>query len=182
MSANYPEPDNAIHWLPEPESPGHDPQPALQNWLTASGWLTSRLQQVCADGFRVEVLAPSTKLANNEAAGNIRRVILWCGNRACIYAETAIPDATASAQTWLADLGEEPLGQILETRQDVSRSPFEYALLSPIQIPSDIDIPPSASLWARRSDFSIGKDSLTVTEVFLPGINEIDQRRLRIAD
>ena len=99
-----------------------------------------------------------------------RRIILWCGNQPCIYAETCIPKSTTAAHPWLAQLGDEPLGEQLLQKTDVSRSDFVFALFPTEQLPAALDELKSEALWARRSDFSIGTDALTVTEVFLPGI------------
>jgi len=179
MSAKNPQPVNTMRWLTEPRWVGHTPSPTVLCWLTASGWLTSHLRRQCTPDVRVEVLQGGPELTADFVTDKVRRVILWCDDTPCIYAETAIPDGTSQTHPWLNELGDEPLGQALEIRADVSRSEFEYALITPEMLPADL--PRSATIsscWARRSVFSIGPDSLTVTEVFLPGIVAFEWQQL----
>lgn len=190
MSARQPHTDHALHWLATPDWPGHQPEASLRQWLTGGGWLTARLKQLSPAGFRVEVLPDARGLAHsladslteNAVGTTLRRVVIWCDNKACIYAETAIPRATSRAHPWLDTLGAEPLGQALENRADVSRSPFEYALVTSTALPDNISVAATESFWARRSIFSIGKETITVAEVFLPGINSLDPKPLQRSD
>jgi len=112
----------------------------------------------------------------------IREVVLSCGDTPCIYAETRIPGITLEQHSWLGSLGNEPLGESLETRSHFSRSNFEYALLDPSLLPQAVPIAQPVALWARRSDFFSGETSLTVTEIFLPGILKCERKRANIAD
>ena len=186
MSARQPHTDHALRWLAKPDWPGQQPESGLKLWLTGGGWLTARLKQLSPAGFRVQVLpeAPglTDSLGENPVGTALRRVVIWCDNKACIYAETAIPPATSSAHPWLDTLGAEPLGQALENRPDVSRSGFEYALVTAESLPANIAATTNESYWARRSIFSIGPETITVTEVFLPGINSLDLKPLHPGD
>lgn len=182
MSAQQPQTDHTLHWLASPDWPGHRPQAAMKFWLTADGWLTARLKQLSPEGFRVEVLPDQPGPNADPADTMLRRVIIWCDNQACIYAETAIPETTSKAHPWLGKLGAEPLGQVLENRADVSRSEFEYALVAAAALPAKLSAPATESYWARRSVFSIGTETITVTEVFLPGINDLDPKPLRLSE
>lgn len=175
MSVQKLQPANAIQWLSEPESPGQGLTPALRSWLTDTGLLTARLRHVCADNFRLQVLEDNATLATD----TLRRVILCCGDLPCIYAETFLPATTRAAHPWLRGLGSEPLGEALQSRSDVSRGHFEFALLPPAQLPAEIMPGDASALWARRSVFTLGRDPLTVTEIFLPGVTECENRRVR---
>lgn len=178
MSVQNPKTPDAVHWLPEPDSPGQTPKPVLRSWLTETGLLTARMRRLCPDDFRLQVLADDTA-ADTDA---LRRVLLCCGAGPCIYAETILPAATRAAHPWLCELGSEPLGEALRSRPDVQRGPFEFALFAPAQLPADVAGPAATALWARRSVFYLGSLSLTVTEIFLPGILDCENRRVRIVD
>jgi chorismate-pyruvate lyase len=189
MSAQTPQTDNAIIWLSEPEPPGHPLRPALRGWLTDDGLLTARMRRLCPDEFRLEVL--TDRAAEDSTGTTVRRVILWCGGNACIYAETALPARTLELHPWLNQLGEEPLGETLQRRPDVSRGPFDFALLAPEQMPVPLAERfadgrfangVNEALWARRSAFMIGPEALTVTEVFLPGVSDCENQRIHVAE
>jgi len=176
------QPDNALRWFSEPGACGTMPPPVLLNWLTDPGLLTARLRQQCGADFRLEVIEA---IAHQPPAGpheELRRIVLWCGDQPCIYAETLLPEPTTAAHPWLKELGNEPLGETLQTRSDVSRSGFEYALLAPAQMPFTLSGQNDADLWARRSSFFVGGTSLLVTEIFLPGVLECTVRRARTVD
>jgi chorismate-pyruvate lyase len=158
----------AESWQPGPEFPGRKPAAELCSWLLEPGLLTARLRTQCAAHFHLEVINDIHSSADTTALH--RQVVLWCGEAACICAETIIPVATAIAHPWLRKLGDEPLGERLQSQQNVTRSGFEYALMNPDSLPDDISIDSTAALWARRSDFFIGSDALTVTEIFLPAV------------
>jgi len=141
------------------------PDEFTQGWLSEAGLLTQRLRKNCGERFKMRLLHSQTGRAT---AGLRREVLLCCGNNACIYAITEIPATTLAAHDWLSKLGDEPLGEALRSRDNVSRSAFEYALIDAARLPADIN--PAHPVWARRSEFRIGGDALTVTEVFLPGL------------
>jgi len=150
---------------------GPQPSAGLRSWLTEPGLLTARLRNNCVQGFRMRVLHDAI---SNAGAGLHREVLLCCGDAVCIYAITDVPAATLAAHDWLAGLGEEPLGETLRDRADVSRSAFEYALLDPRNLPVEAG-EQRAEVWARRSTFTIGTAPLTVTEVFLPGLQSCNE-------
>jgi len=176
MSLQNLQPCAAILWLTEPKVPGEKPRPVLRSWLTDTGLLTPRMRRLCADEFRLEVLEDDA----TPATDTLRRVMLCCSDLPCIYAETFLPAETRAAHPWLCDLGSEPLGEVLQSRSDVSRGSFEYALLAPAQLPANAKVSDGSALWARRSVFTVGRESLTVTEIFLPGLIECENRHARI--
>lgn len=176
MSLQNFQPSAAIHWLTEPQSPDEKPRPLLRSWLTDTGLLTSRMRRLCADEFRLQVLEDDATLTTD----TLRRVMLCCGDLPCIYAETFLPAKTRAAHPWLCELGSESLGEALQARSDVSRGSFEYALLAPAQLPANANVSAGSVLWARRSVFTVGHESLTVTETFLPGLIECENRHARI--
>jgi chorismate--pyruvate lyase len=177
MSVQNLQPASAIQWLSEPESPAQRLTPALRSWLTDTGLLTARMRSFCANNFRLEVLEDDATLATD----TLRRVLLCCAELPCIYAETFLPATTRAAHPWLSGLGSEPLGEALQSRPDVSRGNFEFALLAPPQLPVEARASNASALWARRSVFTLGREPLTVTEIFLPGVIQCENRRVRHA-
>jgi chorismate-pyruvate lyase len=158
----------AAEWQPSPDFSGSKPAAELSSWLLEPGLLTARLRTQCTENFHMEVINDIHSRADTTALH--RQVVLWCGEAACICAETIIPVATAIAHPWLRKLGDEPLGERLQSQENVTRSGFKYALINPDSLPDNISIDSTAELWARRSDFFIGSDALTVTEIFLPAV------------
>jgi chorismate--pyruvate lyase len=179
MSAQQPQTDNSILWHSEPELTGIQPDAILRGWLEETGLLTARLRQLCDSGFRLEVLAANANHATDN--GIHRTVMLHCGDIPCVYAETTIPAVTAASHPWLNELGDEPLGERLQSQPDVQRSGFRFALMSAADLPVNI-ADKNAPLWARQSDFQLGETSLTVTEVFLPGIADSSAANVQAAD
>jgi len=151
-------------WHASMESCGIHDQ-ADQSWLREAGLLTARLRARCGNRFNMRVLR-NQPCTNTERLH--REVMLCCDDQACIYAITDVPAATLAAHRWLAELGNDPLGETLQTRADVSRSSFEYALLDGSSIPACDN--PHKKVWARKSSFFIGAEALTVIEVFLDGL------------
>ena len=176
------QPDKTLRWFSEPGAHGAVPPPVLLSWLTDPGLLTARLRQQCGTNFRLEVLEAIAHQSPASQHDELRRIVLWCGDEPCVYAETLLPDDTTAAHPWLKELGNEPLGETLQTRSDLSRSTFEYAFLTPAQMPATLPGQNDTSLWARRSSFYIGDTSLLVTEIFLPGIVECSAQRPRAVD
>ncbi len=84
-----------------------------------------------------------------------------------MYAETLIPADTIAAHPWLAVLGDEPLGERLAMEPGVTRSAFRFALLTAPELPAEL-ADTTESLWARQSEFTLGDNTLMVTEIFLP--------------
>lgn len=170
----------AESWETEPDLAGRQPSDLVYSWLKEPGLLTARMRAQCDNDFRLEVIRDNTPGTNqsgtNESGSDQselhRQVILWCDKQPCIFAETSIPAITATTHPWLRELGDEPLGERLQTQPDVSRSLFVYALVDISQLPAQLADCGETELWARRSDFYIGEDLLTVTEIFLPGITD----------
>ncbi|MEC9375250.1 MAG: chorismate lyase [Pseudomonadota bacterium] len=157
-------------WYLFPEDTGEIPEPKIYEWLTETGLLTARLKILCSKSFGLKVLDSPSK---NIVSIKKRQILLFCGDTACIYAETLIPKETITKHAWLASLGDEPLGERLRTQKNVSRSEFQYSLISPPRILLEY-IASKSLLWARRSIFKIGAYSISVTEIFLPGILDCD--------
>jgi chorismate--pyruvate lyase len=158
-------------WHTDINQAGISPDTALRSWLNEPGLLTARLRSQCGDRFRLQLVNETHERAH--ATDLYRQVALCCGDKPCIYAESRIPLATANAHFWLRDLGNEPLGERLQNHGDVKRGQFMFRIIQPDRRPEWIQTSlagNTADLWARRSDFYIGDEELTVTEIFLPSI------------
>lgn len=166
------QPDDAIRWFSAQEDMGSPTDPVLREWLTDEGLLTGRLRRQCGVDFRLEVIEDSSRQSPGSRHDETRRIVLWCGDQPCIYAETLLPEKTTAKLPWLRELGKQPLGETLQRRQAARRGEFEYALLAPTQLPVGLPVQIDIDLWARRSEFYVGDTSLLVTEIFLPGILE----------
>lgn len=160
-------------WQPQPHTGSAAPEAALQSWLNETGLLTARLRSICAGAYRLEV---QHELTRNDADGLHREVALCCGDQLCIYALTDIPQGTLRAHPWLADLGNDALGETLQSRADVSRSAFEYALLDSASLPVRAAELQTGPAWARRSDFLIASATVSVTEIFLAALADCEQQ------
>jgi chorismate-pyruvate lyase len=168
MTAQNQQQFSAETWETEPEFEGQQPNDIVLSWLNEAGLLTARMRAECAHDFRLEVVHD---MHPDSSQGELhRQVILWCGDEPSVFAETSIPLTTANAHPWLRELGDEPLGERLQSQPDVSRSLFVYRIFDSKQLPAHLAISSDEELWARRSDFYIGEDLLTVTEIFLPGV------------
>ena len=169
-----------INWLTEKGFQEEKINPPMLSWLLEKGLLTKRLQSLCGDHFRLEVLHGPTAgqdaltLANSSIAtdGLKREIVMFCGEKPCIYAQTNVSESTANTHPWLRTLGAAPLGERLQSLADVTRSDFTFACVEAL----DSDIYPlgrfsiTGPLWARRSTFTIRSHELIVMEVFLPGL------------
>lgn len=173
MSAQIQDQRGAIAWRESPLDLHHSPAPSLHRWLTFKGLLTVRMKKACAQGFRLQLLEHGTGPGVMVDEEQIRRVILWCGEQACVYAESYLPREALIALPSLRRLGTDPLGEALQSHPDVSRDSFEYALLMSPRLPPPIQDTGGKSLWARRSRFRVGQSSLMVAEAFLPGIEDL---------
>ena len=173
MSAQLQENRPALNWLESPTDPRRPPGASLQPWLTYAGLLTVRMKKLCAHGFRLELLDDDAGPGLMLDEPWLRRVVLWCGDVPCVYAESHLPRPTLESIPGLKNLGSDPLGETLQATVGVSRGPFEYALLLDPALPKTVQSASAATLWARRSAFTVGNASLVVAEAFLPGISAL---------
>lgn len=152
-----------------------------RNWLLDDSSLTRRLQQVCPDHFRVELLSQHLDrpmLSEARALGRppreialVRQIRMHCGNRPMVFARTVIPlPSLHGGLNRLALLGTKPLGAILFADPKMQRQPLEITRVTPRHriYPMAGCTPNTAGLWGRRSVFTLHKNTLLVSEFFLP--------------
>lgn len=153
-------------------------------WLLETGSLTRRLQSACDGGFALHVLAESdidlpadvARLldVHDGSAARRRDVHLACAGVPCIYALSLIPECTLRGNgSYLAGLGERPLGDALFSDPGLERSAIEVTCLQPGDpLHARITAGARQPVWGRRSVFHTGGSPLLVSEYFLPGLQQ----------
>lgn len=150
---------------------------ALEGWLLGQGSLTVQLKKHCKD-FRLELITEHWQSLPDflqqqwqQSQGLKRDVILWCDGKACVYAQSWLPESTLEQMEPLARLGAQPLGEYIFQHDSLERGPIDVALLKAgLQLPV---LGLQKELWARRSVFSVQQQPLLVQEIFLPGVLEL---------
>ncbi len=154
----------------------------LLNWLLDPNSLTARLKNHCSE-FRVEVLGQQiTQCSVDEANEDIaigedvlvREVLLFCDNKPHVFARSLLPlKSLTGEEKKLAELGDQPLGQVLFNnpcliRKCIEVSSFnENSTISPLV--KSLALNNTTLLWGRRSVFVLQNKPIMVAEVFLPG-------------
>ena len=156
----------------------------LRDWLTGEGLLTERLRKLGTGPLSLRVVhqdlgtlgAEQRALLGVTSESCLRREVELCIARTpMVYAQTLVPDSTLRALPWLAELGDSPLGEMLQALSGVTRAAYEYADLSPadpLAARAQRDLPPEARgmLPARRGLVTIRGHALLVHEAFLPSL------------
>lgn len=161
----------------------HDP--LLRSWLREPDSLTARCQRASRH-FRVRLLnyGKGRALAD-EAAGCdngrqpawVREVALECDGRPVIFAHTTLSTAgNGRLSRWMAGLGQRSLGSLLFAYPGFTRGGIEFLRLDarhPLYRRAAALAEVGDHLWARRSAHHLGRQSVLVTEVFLPDISRL---------
>ncbi len=157
---------------------------AYRTWLINNQSLTARLQQRYLDFYVAPLTVNFLKPIHDEAAPLnvsadkivlVRDVLLYGGQRPVVFAHSILPRKSLRG-VWhgLGKLGNKPLGATLFANPRVKRTTLSYKKLSPnhtlYQHAVKYLTTKPASLWARRSVFSLNCATIMVTEVFLPNI------------
>ncbi len=157
----------------------------MASWLREPGSLTARCQHACKE-FRVRLL--SCRKERSLVGAPVRRglvrtreVLLECDGTPVIFAHTEISSAQRGRLTrWLQRLGTRSLGSLLFSHPGFERGALEFrrldvrhALFRRAIAATDCDC---RQLWARRSLHRLGRQSVLVTEVFLPALLVLDER------
>ncbi|MEY8251958.1 MAG: chorismate lyase [Colwellia sp.] len=166
----------------------------LKDWLLDEGSLTARLKSH-SDNFQVKVIGEQQQLCSAAEACDlinvgepvlVREVILYCDNVPQVFARSLLPLASLMGEEQvLANLGEQPLGQVLFNNPSLQRLRLELSSFandsSVVELatklatkhasnssPVKTSIIPKQALWGRRSIFILENKPLMVAEVFLP--------------
>ena len=159
----------------------------LRLWLLDRGSLTARLQ--CLGAFSVHLLTQKLAIPTSDecavlglARGRlawVREVVLSVDSVPAVFAHTALPVAPRGPLTrWLARLGSRSLGALFFSHAGFVRGPLvsrrldvRDALYSRAVAAMNLNSTAKpAVLWARRSNFSFGRQRVLVTEVFSPSL------------
>lgn len=159
-----------------------------QSWLTTPNSLTEKMRIPCPE-LMVEVLSETVDRPLIDEANTlemhpqeqawIRCVLLKCGESDWVYARTIIPNFTKT-NPWhsLQALGSKPLGDVLFELPSIQRSEFEFSKQLLKNLPHFNTCLPSQQLnitgYARRSTFKQQDAPLLLTEVFLPGLLNLE--------
>lgn len=163
-----------------------DSAPFLR-WLNDRGSLTARLQalgQFSLARLKQELAAPTPDEARELVLGRkrptrVREVVLLCDGKPLVFAHTVLPCRPRGPLSgWLERLGDRSLGgTLLFCHAGFSRGPLlsrrldaRDALFQPAVEALQLADHPPRTLWARRSRFSFGRQSVLVTEVFSPAL------------
>lgn len=162
-------------------------------WLRDRGSLTARIQargrfavRVLRQGLRRPTADEALALALDPGTHAwVREVALSCDERIVVFAHTVLPCQPRGPLTvWLARLGNRSLGAMLFAHPGFARGPMEFmrldrrqALFAPALTSLQIAQRVTSTLWARRSHFRFGAQSVLVTEVFSPVLLQADDTR-----
>ena len=155
----------------------------LLGWLHDRGSLTARIQS--RGRFAVRVLRQGLGIPTADEArllgldpgvhAWVREVALSCNEQIVVFAHTVLPRRPRGPLTvWLARLGNRSLGALLFSHPGFTRSQLAFkrldhrhALFEPALTALQLDGGEApATLWARRSHFGFGGQSVLVSEVF----------------
>lgn len=160
----------------------------LWPYLTEAASLTERLRSRDV-GFQVQLLAHGHATlteedmallgAKPEEAGYVRQVYL-CGSdhRPWVYARSL---TAGPSESWLKELGEQPLGDRVFANPRAERSPIMVAELDPrhvlhkealAHLSGQERARAAGPLWARRSRLTVEDAHILIYECFLPGLTD----------
>jgi len=161
---------------------------SFASWLCDRGSLTARLQ--ARGRFAVRTLHQGLATPTFDEAvflgikpgrlAWVREVALLCDGKPVVFAHTVLPWRPRGPLTgWLARLGSRSLGALLfadagfmrgelHSRRLDERHELFRAAIEAMQLADDAP----KTLWARRSRFRYGAQSVLVTEVFSPVLGE----------
>gem|GEM_PF-1005706 len=160
---------SANGWLSSEDLTNQMASPAVRAALEFKGVLTTALKGVYGRPVLVECLRQTDWIDPQGMVGLRRDVFLKVDDRPCVAASTLMPANVIERYPWLANLGNRPLGEMLENHARYRRGAFEF---------TQVDANPIFRLmngtvqytWARRCRFSLDVGDLRVMEAFLPGL------------
>lgn len=162
--------------------------PQLMDWLLDPGSLTARLKSHCA-AFRVELLGQEKQVCCADEANEfiyageavlVREVLLYCDDVPQVFARSLIPLSSLTGEEQaLANLGTQPLGQVLFNNPSLKREQIELSSFDESSSVAQLaklltnsqegdGQQKTVELWGRRSVFIVENKPLMVAEVFLP--------------
>lgn len=155
-----------------------------KEWLTSESSLTVRVKEL-GIAFSLEVLSQSTQplspelqktLATEDTSALFREVLLKQAGIPLIYAQTIMPSGTVTGtESMLAELGNQPLGQVLFQSPQAIRGPIEFSQVEHTSllgqfIEHNLEQLMIEHCYIRRSRFLLNHKPLLVCECFLPAL------------
>lgn len=150
-------------------------------YLRDRGSLTTRIQErgrfavrILSQGLALPVPDEATVLGMAASTHAwVREVALYCDDQVLAFAHTVLPYGPRGPLTrWLARLGNRSLGSLLFSHAGFVRGAMRFKRLDarhPLFAQASAVLGTrSKTLWARRSLFRFGRQSVLVTEVFSP--------------
>lgn len=141
----------------------------------------------CEDQFSVKVLKQKWIYAGLQECRALdlplrqrvlsRQVILFCGEKPVVFAESMIPiDTLKGEHKRLQYLRNKPLGKYLFAKVNLQRTAMEWAQIKPgtvlyRSIQSHCEL--HDNIWGRRSLFNLNTKKILVSEFFLPHIQNL---------
>lgn len=158
-----------------------DIAPIVSDWLLDPGSLTARLKSNCHT-FQVKVLGQKIESCSEQDACEIikqgsevlvREVILYCDDSPQVFARSLLPISSLTGEEQaLANLGNQPLGQFIFSRPNLTRTAIEVGQFDDkstvMELARTLESKQVKRLWGRRSLFHLDGKPLVVAEVFLP--------------
>ncbi len=172
-----------MNWKKSPTGVKH----GLSKWIRDEGSLTELIRSKCKNFGVRHVDNRFGRVHGDEfwKMGEkreewawVREVFLCCGEMPVVFAHSVAARRSLKG-SWrhLRFLGQNSLGSAFLSRPKVRREAFEFLHMRkhhPLYRKACRFMKhPPESLWARRSLFILGKNSILVTEVFLPQILEL---------
>lgn len=157
-----------------------------RDWIQSESSLTVRIKEL-GIAFALDVLnqteqvlsTQQQKLLNTtDPSAIFREVLLKQGGIPLVYAQTIIPKSTLSgSERGLAQLGSQPLGQVLFQSPQAIRSNIEFAQVRQETvlgrfIEQELQQSIKQNCYIRRSNFLLNAKPLLVCECFLPALFE----------
>lgn len=157
------------HWLSAEELTEQIVSSSIKAALESGGLLTTALQKAYRQPAFVECRRQVQWTDAETVLGLRRDVLINVGETPRVAAATLMPQNVLNLHPWLATMGNNPLGEMLETHARYQRGAFAFT-----QLDAKLIFHPAPCtatlLWARRYRFSLEGGDLLVTEIFLPGV------------
>lgn len=157
--------------------------PEIHSWIYEKNSLTHRLRQSFGYSLTVEILFHCWRPAflsecrllglPHQQYNLTREVLLRVDEKPLILARTILPEKTIKiAKQNLSHLGTKPLGEVIFSYPKLQRLELNISYVSPLAwtncLLDKVNI--KQDIWGRRTVYAIQKQSLLVSEFFLPNV------------
>ena len=128
--------------------------------------LTDKLKLLATDGVRVECVSQEY---NQEKTAQRRDVVIFVDDHPQVLASTIIPEQMLTHYPALATLGNQPIGEFLESNYGATRSETTVRLVDSAN-ELNKNFPHSGDCFLRRYDYLLEHGKITIVELFSPPI------------